>query len=170
MSRPGLRSSCRDKIIAITLSIASRPLVPALLALMAGCDQRGPTVYVLESPQTIVLTASASASKVQRGETVVLHVARRTTGKWKQIPRDQLVRGQCWVYRPPVEVEPEVARSIEWEVDPEGAVSFHKEYQLDGTRMATLPIKGKIKLTPLSGAVCEGDRGVAGQPIEIEVT
>jgi hypothetical protein len=170
MSRRACARADEVKIIATTLRIASTPLLLALLALLAGCEQSGPLVYVLESPQTIVLTATASASKVQRGETVVLHVERRTTGKWKQIPRKELARGQCWVYRPPVEVEPEVARSIEWAVDPEGAVSFHNEYQLDQTRVATLSVKGKIKLTPLSGAVCEGDRGIAGQPIEIEVT
>jgi hypothetical protein len=147
-----------------------RFLIPALLAVVAGCEQRGPTVYVLESPQSIVLTASASASKVQQGETVVLHVERRTSGKWKKIPRKELTPGQCWVYRPPVEFEPEVAQSIQWAVEPEGAVEFHTEYQLDLSRAATMLAKGKIKLTPISPVKCEGDRGIAGPPLEIEVS
>jgi hypothetical protein len=127
-------------------------------------------VYVLESPQSTVLTASASASKVQQGETVVLSVERRTTGTWKQVSRDELAPGQCWVYRPPVEVEPEVAHGVQWEVLPEGAVEFHTEYQLDGTRVATMVAKGKVTLTPISVAKCEEDRSVAGAPIEIEVS
>jgi hypothetical protein len=127
-------------------------------------------VYVLESPQTVVLTASASASTVQQGETVVLHVERRTSGQWKQVSRDQLTPGQCWVYRPPVEVEPEAAHSVQWEVVPEGAVEFRTEYQLDQTRVATLTAKGKVRLTPISAVKCEEGRSVAGPSIEIEVT
>jgi hypothetical protein len=143
-------------------------LVAASIAIMAGCEQRGPVVYVLESPQSIALTASASASKVRQGETVVLHVERRTSGKWKQITRDQLTPGQCWVYRPPPDVEPEVAHSIQWGVVPEGAVQFHTEYQLDQTRVATVRVKGKIELTPVSTAKCEDGRSVVGPTIEIE--
>ena len=54
------------------------------------------------------------------GESVVLHVEQRTSGNWKQVPRSELEPGQCWVYRRPVEVEPEVAHSVQWEVVPEG--------------------------------------------------
>lgn len=138
--------------------------------MVAGCEQRAPSVYVLESPQSVELIASASPAKVQQGATVVLHVERRTSGKWKQIPRDQLTPGQCWVYRPPVEVEPEVAHSVQWEVVPEGAVQFHAEYQLDQTRVATPMAKGKVTLTPISAVKCEKDRSVAGPAIEIEVS
>ena len=145
-------------------------LLPIAFAALAGCEQRGPRVYVLESPQSTVLTASASASKVQQGETVVLHVERRTTGKWKQVTRDELAPGQCWVYRPPVEVEAEVAHTVQWEVVPEGAVEFHTEYQLDGTRVATMVAKGKVTLTPITVAKCEENRSVAGPSIEIEVS
>jgi hypothetical protein len=145
-------------------------LVPAVLAVVAGCEQRGPFVYVLESPQSVVLTASASASSVKQGETVVLHVERRTSGQWKRVARGDLAPGQCWVYRPPVEIEPEVAHSIQWEVVPEGAVAFHTEYQLDQTRAATMIAKGRVKLTPISTVKCEDDRSVAGPSIEIDVS
>ncbi len=145
-------------------------LIPATLAVVGGCEQRGPFVYVLESPQSVVLTASASPSKVQQGETVVLHVERRTSGQWQQIPRGELTPGQCWVYRPPVEIEPEVAHSVQWEVVPQGAVEFHTEYQLNQTRAATMTTKGKVTLTPISTLTCEGDRSVAGASIEIEVS
>lgn len=145
-------------------------LIPAVLAVVAGCEQRGPFVYVLDSPQSVVLTASASPSKVQQGETVVLHVERRTSGQWKQIARGELTPGQCWVYRPPVELEPEVAHSVQWAVVPEGAVEFHTEYQLNQTRAATMTAKGKVTLTPISTPTCEGDRSVAGRSVEIEVS
>lgn len=140
------------------------------LAVVAGCKQRAPSVYVLESPQSVELIASASASKVRQGETVVLHVERRTTGKWKQVGRDALTPGQCWVYRPPVAVEPEVANSVQWEVLPEGAVRLHAEYQMDQTKVVTMAARGTITLTPISPVKCEEQRRVAGPSIEIEVS
>jgi hypothetical protein len=145
-------------------------LIPAVLALVAGCEQRGPFVYVLESPQTVELKATASASKVQLGETVVLRVERKTTGKWLRVSRGELTPGKCWVYRPPVEVEPEVAHSLQWQVEPEGAVEFHREYQMDQSRVATMMAKGTIKLTPVSKVTCEEQRTVAGNAVEIEVS
>jgi len=144
-------------------------LVPAVLAFVAGCEQRGPMVYVLEAPQEVQLTATASTPKVKQGETVVLHVEQRATGQWKQIPRNELTPGQCWVYRPPVEVESEVAHNVQWEVIPEGAVEFHSEYQLDKSRVATMKAPGKITLTPIGKVQCEEGRAVYGTPVEIEV-
>jgi hypothetical protein len=154
----------------IIMRSVSMLLIPAVLVVVAGCEQRGPFVYVLESPQSVVLTAYASPSKVQQGETVVLHVKRRTSGKWKQVSRDEVTPGQCWVYRPPAEVEPEVAHSVQWEVAPAGAAEFHTAYQLDQTRVATMTTKGKVKLTPISAVKCEDDRSVEGPSIDIEVS
>lgn len=145
-------------------------LIPAVLAAVAGCEQRGPFVYVLEGPQTVVLKATASTNKVQQGEKVVLHVERQTTGKWQRVSRGDLKPGQCWVYRPPVETEPEVAQSVQWVVEPERAVEFHTEYQMDQSRVATMMTKGTIKLTPVGKVTCEEGRSVEGTPIEIEVT
>lgn len=146
-------------------------LVPALVALVAGCgEQRGPYVYVLEGQQAVELKASASPTKVQPGGQVVLHVERRTTGQWKKVSRGELAPGQCWVYRPPVEHEPEVAHSVQWEVIPENAVEFHSEYQLDQSRVATVRASGKISLTPLDKVKCEEGRVVAGNTIEIDAS
>lgn len=145
-------------------------LVPAALALVAGCEQRGPFVYVLEAPQTIELKATASASKVQLGDKVVLHVERQTTGKWQRVSRSDLKPGQCWVYRPPASVEAEVAQNLQWTVEPEGAVEFHTEYQMDQSRPATMSTKGTIKLTPVSKVTCEEGRMVEGAAVEIEVS
>jgi hypothetical protein len=146
-------------------------LAPALLVLLAGCgEQRGPFVYVLDGPQSVELKASATPTKVQPGGQVVLHVERRTTGPWKKVPRSELAPGQCWVYRPPVEVEPEVAHSVQWEVVPENAVEFHTEYQLDQSRVVTVHASGKISLTPLDKVKCEEGRVVAGNTIEIDAS
>lgn len=147
-----------------------RLAVPVVLACLAGCEQRGPVVYVLEGEQTVELEASASPSSVKVGESVVLHVEQRTTGNWKQIPRGELQPGQCWLYRPPAEVEPEVAHSVQWEVDPEGAVFFPQEYRFDQSRVAVMMVKGTVKLTPVAKVKCEEGRTVAGPTVLIEVT
>jgi hypothetical protein len=166
-----VRGSDNGNSVIIIMRYASRLLICALLVVSAGCgEQRGPSVYVLEEPQSVVLRPSASASTVKQGETVVLRVARQTFGKWKQIPRDELTPGQCWVYRPPQETEPEVAHSIQWQVEPERAVEFHTDYQLDQTRVATMMTKGKITLTPVSPVKCEEGRSVVGPSLEIEVS
>jgi hypothetical protein len=145
-------------------------VAPAVLVALSGCDSREPTVYVLEGEQAVQLNASASAATVKQGETVTLHVEQRTTGNWKQVPRSELKPGQCWVYRPPVEVEPEVAHNVQWEVIPEDGVEFPQEYQLNQSRVVTMRAKGTIKLTPLGKVKCEEGRVVAGSTIEIEVT
>jgi hypothetical protein len=156
--------------LSSTLMRATLPilLMTAQLVVIAGCEQRAPMVYVLESPQSIELTASASPLSVRQGETVVLRVERRTSGKWKQIPRDELKAGQCWVYRPPAESE--VADNVQWEVVPEDAVQFNAEYRMDHTKAATMMAKGTITLTPRSAVKCEADRVVEGPPIQIEVS
>jgi hypothetical protein len=145
-------------------------LAPAAFALASGCKQQAPMVYVLESPPSVTLTASASASKVQQGETVVLRAQRHTTAKWRQIPRDQLRPGQCWVYRPPAASEPEVADTLEWKVVPVGSVRFSPEVRMDHAEVVTMVFKGSIKLTPLSAVTCEPGRVVEGPAIEIEVS
>jgi hypothetical protein len=114
------------------------------------------------------LNASSSASIVQQGETVVLSVERRTSGNWKQVPVNQ-ARGQCWFHvRPPV-VESQVADSVQWAVDPENSVAFNAEYRFDHARIATMNVKGTIRLTPASEVPCEPDRMVEGPTLEIAV-
>jgi hypothetical protein len=138
-------------------------------AFFAGCEQQSPMVYVLEGPQDVKLTASASAKTVKVGENVTLHVERRITGKWKQIPRDDLTQGQCWLYTPPPEVEAEVADNVEWDVYPDGAVEFDMTFRMDHTRIATMMQKGRITLRPRTAVRCEKDRVEEGRAILIEV-
>jgi hypothetical protein len=145
-------------------------LTPALLLMIGGCEQKPALVYVLEAPQVVTLATSASASKVKRGETVVLHAQRRSEGKWKQIRRDELQKDQCWLYQPPLLSEAEVADNLLWEVDPEDSVRFSTEYRMDHTRVATMMVPGVIKLTPVSAVKCEKERAVEGPAVEIEVS
>lgn len=142
----------------------------ALLGMVAGCGQRASLVYVLEGPQSVTLTASASALSVQQGETVVLRAERRTSGKWKQIPLNEVRPGQCWVYLPPAQLDAAVADGVQWEVVPEGAVAFNPEIRMDHTKVATMKVKGTITLQPLSPVKCEPDRVVEGPSIQIEVS
>lgn len=144
-------------------------LTPALLAAVAGCEQQSAMVYVLEEPQSVTLTASASALRVQQGETVVLRAQRSSSGKWKQIRRDELSPGQCWVYRPSTETAAEVADNVHWQVVPENSVRLNTEYRMDHTRIATMMIRGTITLTPISAVKCEEDRAVEGPVLQIEV-
>lgn len=145
-------------------------MIAGLLGSLAGCKQRSAMVYVLEEPQAVTLTPSASELTVQRGAAVVLRVERRTTGKWKAIPLNEVRSGECWVYQPPVQAEPEVADSVHWQVDPENAVSFNRDFRLDHTKIATMNVKGTITLTPIGLAKCEPDRAVEGPAIRIEVS
>ena len=144
------------------------PLCAAVM-LASGCEQQQPMVYVLEGQQEVTLTASASAKTVKVGETVVLHAQRRTVGKWKQIPRDQLTPGQCWLYTAPPELEQEVAASIDWEMLPENAVRFDNAVRMDQTRIATMMVRGRVTLRPLTTVRCEKDRIEEGDPIRFEV-
>jgi hypothetical protein len=137
--------------------------------LVSGCEQQAPMVYVLDGPQDVKLKPSVSATTVKAGETVVLRAERRAVGKWKQIPRDQLTPGQCWLYTLPPEFEQEVAASIDWDVEPENAVRFDNAFRMDHTRIATMMRRGPVTLTPLTNVRCEKDRVEEGPPIRIEV-
>ena len=139
-------------------------------AIASGCKQQSPMVYVLDGPQDVTLKVSASATEVKVGETIVLHAQRRAVGKWKQIPRDQLTQGQCWLYTPPPELEEEVADNLEWVVQPENAVRFDTTFRMDHTRPVTMLIQGRVTLRPLTAVRCEKDRVEEGDPIRIEVT
>ena len=151
----------RTALLVIPLCVAAM--------LISSCEQQQPMVYVLEGPQDVTLTASASATTLKVGETVVLHAQRRAVGKWKQIPRDQLTPGQCWLYTAPPELEQEVAGSIDWEVLPNNAVRFDNAVRMDQTRVATMLVRGRVTLRPLTTVRCEKDRIEEGSPIRFEV-
>lgn len=145
-------------------------LFAALVACFSGCGKRGGLVYVLEEPQSMTLTASASSTTAKPGDTIVLRVERRTEGKWKQIPLAEVQKGQCWVYQPPAQHEPEVADNVHWAIAPENGAVLDRNFRMDHTKVATINIKGTITFTPVSKLKCEDDRAVEGTPIRIEVS
>ena len=140
------------------------------LVLIAGCKGQEPLVFVLASEQQVTLTPSVSATSVKLGEQVTLRVSRRAVGQWKQIPRDQLTPGQCWLYTPPPEFEQEVADNVEWVAEPEDAIRFDGTFRMDHTRIATVTRTGTIVLTPYTAVRCEKDRVVEGPAVRIEVS
>jgi hypothetical protein len=145
-------------------------LITATLASASGCKQSPPMVYVLEAPQEVTLSASVSATQVKVGDMVTLHAERRAKGTWKQIPRDELTPGQCWLYRPPPELEAEVADSVEWEIIPDRGMRLDPTFRMDHTRQAQMAVAGTYKLTPYSPVTCEKDRVIEGPTIEIVVS
>src|SRR5690606_9684984 len=152
----------------VTMSLRSLLYLPLLLAFLAGCEQQAKLVYVPDGPLTVTLIPSASADRVKQGETVALHVERRTSGQWKQVPLTE-ARGQCWFHTRPPESEPEVAAIVRWSVEPENSVTFNTDYRFDRVRLARMDLKGTIKLTPVSEVPCEPERMVQGTTLEIEV-
>jgi hypothetical protein len=150
--------------------IRSALIIVLVAAFATGCKQQSPMVYVLDGKQDVTLTVTASATEVKAGDIVTLHAKRRAVGKWKQIPRDQLTQGQCWLYTPPPQLEEEVADNLEWEVHPENAVQFDATYRMDHTRPVTMLIRGRVTLRALTAVRCEKDRVEEARPIHIEVT
>jgi hypothetical protein len=140
------------------------------LALVAACKGQEPMVYVLTAEQQVTLTPKASPTSVKQGEQVTLHVQRRSVGQWKQIPRDQLTPGQCWLYTRPPELEEEVADNVEWVAAPENSIRFEGTFRMDHTRVVTMMRTGTISITPLSPVRCEKDRAVEGPALKIEVS
>jgi hypothetical protein len=140
-----------------------------LLVAAAGCSSEPEFVYILEAPQTVLLTASASSTRVRAGESVVLHVTRRTKGLWKRIPSSERAPDQCWMTQPPPEIEEEVADNVHWDVTPTGSARFSIDFRADHTRLVFLDTAGQITLTPSTVLWCEPGRAVPAQVLQIEV-
>ncbi len=141
----------------------------AVLLLISGCDREPEFVYVLEAPQTVALSVSASAMKVTAGEPVVLHASRRTSGTWKRIANKERKPDQCWMVRPPPEAEDEVADNLHWETSPAEAARFNTDFRADHTRSVTFASPGTFTLASSSAVWCELGRSVAASPLQIEV-
>jgi len=156
-------------MLAAMQLVRSTLTIILVCAFALGCKQQTPMVYVLDGSQKVTLKVSASATQVKAGETIVLHAQRRSVGTWKQIPRDQLTQGQCWLYTPPPELEEEVVDNLEWQVDPENAVQFDTTFRMDHTRLVTPVIKGRITFRPFTAVRCEKDRVEEGDPVHVEV-
>ena len=126
-------------------------------------------MYVLEAPQKVELAASASSSRINAGDTAVLHVQRWTAGVWKRIRMRELSPGRCWMRRPPPKFEAEVADNVNWQVAPTTSARF-SAFRPDHTRLVLLPDTGVFTLTASTSVWCEPGRSVAEQSLKIQVT
>jgi hypothetical protein len=140
------------------------------VALLQACDRTPESVFVLNAPQTVRLTASASTLSARAGEPVVLYAERKTQGSWTRIPSKELKPDQCWVAALPPERETAVADNIHWVVEPEGEAVFNIDVRPDHTRTVVLSKPGIFTLTPSTSVWCEPGRSVPASPLRIEAT
>jgi hypothetical protein len=140
------------------------------VALLQGCERTPEFVFVLNAPQTVGLTASASTLSARVGEPVVLYAERKTQGSWTRIPSKELKPHQCWVAALPPEREAAVADNIHWIVEPEGGAVFNIDVRPDHTRTVVLSKPGVFTLTPGTSVWCEPGRSVPASPLRIEAT
>ena len=156
-----------DMIVRSTSAL----VMAALLVMVTGCGQRGSLVYVLEEPQSVTLTASASAVSVQQGETVVLRVERRTSRKWQTDSAERsALRAMLGVSAACGNRKPPRPTAFSGRSCRRTRSRSPRKYRMDHTKIATMNVKGTITLTPLSPVKCEPDRVVEGPSIQIEVS
>lgn len=159
------------------LTVPGLSLRPSLIAagsvlaavVLQACDRMPEFVYVLEAPQVVELTASASSPSIAVGEPVVLYAERRTRGSWLRIPSRDLKPGQCWMAALPPEHEAAVSDNLHWRVEPDGAATFNADFRSDHTRTVVLSKPGVFTLTPSTAVWCEPGRTVVTTPLRIEV-
>lgn len=148
-----------------------RRSIPALtiVAFLAGCDRTPAYVYVLEAPQSVELSASASAQTIKMGTSVVLHAQRKTQGVWKRIASKDLKSDQCWIAAEPPTEEREVADNVLWRAEPASAAKFNTDFRPDRTREVTFAEPGVYILMSSTGAWCELGRQESAAPITVTV-
>jgi len=142
-------------------------LVAASLLSLPGCDRTPRFVYVLQAPQSVELSASASASTVTAGTPFVLHGSRTSHGVWKRIESKDLLPDQCWIAEIPPENEPEVADNLLWRVKPADGVKFNTDFRTNRTREVTVSNPGTYTFVSSSGPWCERGRTITAAPFTV---
>jgi len=141
-----------------------------LLATMTGCSDVPPVVFVPGSTfreSLFVASESGLRASVAVGEPLILH-AERISGPWRQISRDSLPAGACWLRSAPPEYEPNVAANVRWEVAPDGSATFNVSPRDDGTRDVRFSEPGQYRVMATSASAC-GDP-YSGDTILVVVT
>jgi hypothetical protein len=126
-------------------------------------------VYVLDAPQSVELTASASANNVKAGVPFVLHATRRTQGLWTRIESKNLKPDQCWMALIPPTREPEVADNVRWHASPSPGVKFNTDIRPNRTREVTVASPGMYTFTASYEPWCEPGRTVTATPVTVVV-
>jgi hypothetical protein len=123
----------------------------ALLALLGfgACSAPEPaTVYVPAQDYRQSLSISVdldSSGSVRAGNWLVLH-ARRSTGPWQAVPRNQADLKDCWWRRPPPPEEAEVASNVTWKVSPADGSQFNRPTPPEWERRLKLTRPGRYRL------------------------
>lgn len=130
-------------------------LVPVfgLVACLAGCESIPELVFVPETPPEVTVRISAEASEIQAGRPLVLHAARTTRGRWRQVRFADLPLDACWMAEPPPAEEAEVAANLQWRATPPAA-TFNVDLREDHTRAVTFAGAGTVVLEASSAVWC----------------
>lgn len=144
-----------------------RALIATLV--LSACSGEPELVFVPVSPPRIALSVSASAVDVVVGEKVVLKAERRYHAEWKQVHRKSLAPEQCWVVRPPPDVEPEVADNLSWQASVPTAARFNTSLRPDRAREVVFSEPGEFVLSSISAVWCGPPAGVRAADLTIRV-
>jgi len=150
-------------------SFASFAFLMVLLSALTGCDQMPEFVFILEFPQTVVLTTTASPLRVHIGDKVVLSAQRVTKGIWKRIPSKLLTPEQCWMAAIPPERESEVADNLHWVVNQSDSAKYNTDFRPDHTRAVTMSAAGMFSFSASTSIWCEPGRTITAPPLRVEV-
>ena len=145
-------------------------LVVAAALLNVACWHEPSEVFVpgpTFSQSIRLSTAQGDHAIVGVGQPLALHAQRRS-GPWVLAQRASLPPDSCWLVSAPPEIEPEVAGSLRWLVEPPGAATFNVELRLDQTREVRFSETGVYHLSAQSSAWCTEPYG--GNTLTIEVT
>jgi hypothetical protein len=140
-----------------------------LLAPLTACDSGPRNVYVPVAPPQVELDVSASPPEARVGEPVKLHVVRHYRGAWKQVARQSLKEGQCWLQHPPPAAEKEVADNVQWIPFPPEGVSFNSGFRRDHVREAIFSRPGVYVLQPRSSVWCGSGNPTIGPSLKVVV-
>jgi hypothetical protein len=100
-------------------------LLLAALGTAVACGHPDPDfVWIPAEGFKAGLAISADTAEPPTGQWITLHAQRRT-GPWRRVTRESLAEDACWVVEAPPDVEPDVAASVRWTVEPNVGVSFN---------------------------------------------
>ena len=148
--------------------VVRRLAVVTPLALCACSGERDLVYVPVDAPQAEV-TVRASSAEVGVGEVVVLHAQRRYRAEWKQVPRHTLTPAQCWMQRPPPDLEPEVADNLRWQVSVPSAATFNTAPRPDRAREVVFSAPGEYVLNASSAVWCGPPAGIRANDLVVRV-
>jgi hypothetical protein len=127
---------------------------------LVACSRPPDRVFVPAPSFEYTIEASTGkglAPEVRVGEPLTLH-ANRSSGPWVEVVRPSLPTDACWIGRPPLHEEPEVADNLRWVVEPEGRATFNLGLTKDHTRVVRFAAPGRYALHAISSMWCSSPK------------